>query len=1090
MAERRSSILFVDDEAHVLSLLTRIFEEEHDCVAASSGAEALRLLEARRFDLLVTDQKMPGMTGVELIERARERAPELTAILLTAYAEPRDVIDAINKGQVFRYVQKPWELADLLVTVRNALDQSRLRRDNRVLLDELQKRVKALALIADVAKEAALHPSPDAVVRSVVTRFGEIVGYDLAASLVVEGSAATLDLIGRGPVAEENLVDAREAVLELFRAASGQPLGGPTLAVRVSGVRPGEAEARRPLKSLLQVPLAVRGRVSGAVALFSFAEGAFRAEDEALLDQLANQTAEAIRVLEERLGAERARLSRMVEEMADGVIWADATGRLLVVNRAARTLLGLGGELPSTARELAESTAFAPFDLLRGRPGPHREDVEVEGRRLHSLVSPLREADGAAAGAVVVLRDVTEERALDRRKQEFVSVVSHELRTPLTAISGALDLVLNDFTGPINDKQRRYLGMARESADRLNAIVDDLLDLAKDDEGKLRMNFEVVRLEELARQAADRYQAAALERTVALTFQAPAESIRVLADPGRLGQVFNNLLTNSLKFTPKGGRIDVAVFRCSGIPGFAGLSVQNSGEPIAEEELERIFDRFEQGATGRVPGVRGTGLGLSICRSIVHGHGGWIWADPVAGARFVAVVPLEPSKPDPREPAARVADPATVLVVDDEQEVRDVLKGLLLARGHTVFAASGADEALAIARRRRPDLVCIDVHMPGIDGLKLAEILRHDPETRGAPLLFLSSPDERESAFRSGAQAFLGKPVDAGRLFASVESLVAARRQARSGGKSVLVVDDDPAIRAIAAEILAGLGFRTIEASTLAEARVAVREQRPDLLLLDVELPDGEGTSLLEESGSERVDGAPPAIFVSARGSTADKVRALRLGAADYLVKPFDALELGARVETVLRRREQELAASPTTRLPGGISIEREVQRRLDARVPFVLVYLDLDNLKGYNDHYGWAKADGVIQQTGDLLRQMVTAHGSPGDFLGHIAGDDFVIVAAPAKANEVCDRIVEAFDRLIPLYYDKGDRERGYIEGQDRYGEKRRFPLMGISVASVESGVGCYGGPSDLARVAAEVKARAKAVVGSVHVRGPAPGA
>src|SRR5262249_10896890 len=156
-----------------------------------------------------------------------------------------------------------------------------------------------------------------------------------------------------------------------------------------------------------------------------------------------------------------------------------------------------------------------------------------------------------------------------------------------------------------------------------------------------------------------------------------------------------------------------------------------------------------------------------------------------------------------------------------------------------------------------------------------------------------------------------------------------------------------------------------------------------------------------------------------------------------------DSMELGARIETILERSEQELAASPTTKLPGSVSIEKEINRLLTQGEKFALCYLDLDNLKAYNDAYGYAKADGVVRQTGDILRETVVQLGDAHDFVGHIAGDDFVMITVPERADQLCNAIIDRFDHIIPYFYTTEDRERGFIEADDRYGERRRFPIM-----------------------------------------------
>lgn len=1084
----RPLILFVDDEPDVVDILARTFERRYDVLTATSGTEALELLKERPVDLLVTDQKMPDISGIDLVARAREIGADVTAILLTGYTDPQDLIEAINRGQVFRYVTKPWDVTELTVTLKNALDQHTLRRERELLLSELCKRVDALDILHEVSRSGDALGSYEAIIGRVVEEFSRVVAFDVGAVLIsVEPTRpATLRVHCHTEAGEDSLLAAKERTLAAWRELSGSQPSEDRLVVRVAGKRakqPGDKATA--LTEQISAPLSVDGRAAGVIVLFASRRGAFQQSDARLLALLANQTAGSVRSIAAAVGAERRRIERMVECMADGVILTDARNEIVVINPAACQLLRIPSPDKATAKYLQEVLGFYPFELVRGweygGAQTLREEVQIFDRTLHSTVSPVTDKDGSLAGVVVVLRDITEQKRLEERKEEFVSIVSHELRTPLTAISGSVDLVLANLAGEINEKQRRFLTMAKESTDRLNAMVDDLLDLSKFARGKMRMDFEVSQLDSLVRSAVERYSAAATEKAIRIEARAPAEPVKLVCDPIRLTQVLNNLLTNAIKFCPpRSGRIQLELQRPAGVPGFALLTCWNNGEAIAEADLERIFDKFEQGSSVRTRSVRGTGLGLAICRNIVEAHGGRIWAESAEGegARFIVVLPVEPVEAADEGAKPAAGRTGTVLVVDDEPDIGFILKALLLSRGHKVFVATRADEAIALARRHRPDVVTLDVRMPGIDGFGLAEILRHDPDTRSARLLVFSVGDERERAFKAGASAFLSKPLDTSRFLAGVDGLLAQRQGAPTA--RVLVVDDEQAVRAICAEVLTNIGYQVLEADSLGQARKVISEHHPEMLLLDLVLPDGDGLAFLEELKEERAARHMSVIFVTAKGETANKVRALKLGADDYLVKPFDALELAARVETVLRRKEAELGASPTTRLPGSAAIEREVIRRFEAGERFGLCYLDLDNLKAYNDHYGYAKADGVVQQTGDLLRDLVAG---PGDFVGHVAGDDFVFITALERVDTVCQQIIDAFDRLIPLYYDAEDRRRGYIEAEDRFGQRRRFPLMSVSVAAVICD-GHFTEHNEVSRAAAELKMRAKAIPGSKYLR------
>lgn len=1087
MSSEKPVILCVDDEQNVLDVLKRMFERLGTVILANDGPTALELLKSRPIDLLITDQRMPEMTGIELVRAARKEGIGVTTILLTAYTNPTDLIAAINDGQVFRYVTKPWEIDDLMMTVRNALSVAQLRRDKEKLLESLHKRMEALNVMYEVSRSSAKDvPSLDSIVNRLLATVGRVLPHDASAVLLEasHGESAALRIRCTTALNEQALLHVKDSLLSSHRKAAGVVLPEEKVITSVTGEVAGDATGLSNFAAAISVPLIADGETVGALALFSSRPDSYTTDDGELLDLLVNQTTDAISHVRATEREARQRIEQMVMAMGDGVILTDAQGAVVVINRAARVLLELPLDDSRPALEqLTELIGFSPFDLVRGweyggGPKTVKEEVELHGRDLELTVTPVA---GSAAGSllrglVLVLRDVTEEKQLAKRKDEFVGIISHELRTPLTSIAGALDLVLNRLAGDISDKQQRFLAMARDSTEKLNHLVDDLLDLAKFEQGAMRMDFQLNSLDELVRSAVERYGPAFTERKVEVTVE--TDTARLVCDGNRLNQVINNLLTNAVKFTPVNGKVRVVVGRSSDGPGGVFLSVWNSGDAIGDGDLDRIFDRFEQARTAKTRNIPGTGLGLSICKTIVEGHGGRIWAEPSnEGARFVAVFPDAPPEQVAFEEPLRAAR-GSVLVVEDDLHLAWLLKAQLLHAGLKAVIAQRAEDALMLARKLRPDVITLDHRLPDVEGLKILDILRHDPETKLARVVVVAGADLRDESMRRGASGFLQKPINPSSFSASVEAALRERHGSRG---RVLVVDDDQQITAICQEVLANQGFDVERAGSVAEARAVIARKRPDVLLLDVALPDGDGFQFFESLKADRGSSPLSVIFISARSDTSAKVRALKLGGDDYLTKPFDALELGARVESVLRRRTSD-TTSPTTQLPGSAAIEREVQKRIGAQQPFAFCYLDLDNLKAFNDFYGFAKADGVVRQTADLLREVVGQLGDGSEFIGHVAGDDFVFVVSPERVDSICQRLIESFDRIIPLYYEKEDRQRGHIEAEDRYGQRRKFPIMSVSIAAVLSGG--HDEHPELARQAAELKKRAKAISGSVVLR------
>jgi PAS domain S-box-containing protein len=1108
--QSRPTILIAEEDAKTVEPLVRQLERDFRLLVATSPDEALALLGSNDVTVLIVAQRLGPTPGLELVARARTMAPDTLALLLTATSDPELLLTAMNSGLVYRSLRVPWDPGDLRATLKNAIESRALRHERDALVDRLQRRLEALSILYEVTATSGELSTTADIVDQIMRALHRIVRCDVAASVVIagDGQGAVLHIHCPSNVDDAVLTATRERCEELFVALTGIERSAP-ITIAVTGERQGGSRGQR-VQSSTHIPIVVDGQTVGLLYLASLRQRAFTIDDEKLLYALANQTADAVRRLGARLADERRKMSLMVESMADGVIMADATGEVFLINPSGKRMLGVPRDTQVTRRFLKDKLGFYPFELVApgaaGATHTVREELKIGDKVLHSIVSPVVDGSGKAVGTVVVLRDITERKELDRRKEEFVSVVSHELRTPLTSIAGALDIVLKEYAGGVSSKQRRYLELARESCSKLNLIVDDLLDVGRLERGKMAMSFEPVALEALARDCVERYRAPAEAKRVELSFRA-TRPVRIIGDPDRLVQVLHNLLSNAIKFTPDGGRIEVEVFGPGVASSHVGVSVWNNGETIPEADRERVFDKFEQVQASATRRVGGTGLGLAISRAIVEGHGGRIWVENSAeGTKFVFTMPSAPADvvvhdPPPRSgdthpppqavheaaplDEAEAATGRTVLIIDDDRYSSYILKGALMAVGHKVHVAHDADEGLSWARERRPDLICVDVVMPGVDGLALVEILKHDPDTKKIPVAVVSAGADRDRAVSAGADAFLRKPVDASKLREISARLIAER--GRGEQVRLLVCDDDPAIRMICREVLESAGYLVREAVDGKHAIEEVRHFKPDLVLLDVMMPDMDGFATAKQLRSERSGALTPVIFVSARSQTADKVRAFKLGADDYLEKPFDAAELVARVEKALERRERELGASPTTKLPGAGAIEEQIERRLAEGGDVAYCYLDLDNLKAFNDYYGYAKADGVIRQTGDIVRDVIAREGGPTDFIGHIAGDDFVFITDASRVDRVARAICDSFDRLVPLYYNKADRERGYIETTDRYGQLRRFPVMSVSIAALTTRAGAqspWRTYAQLATGAAEAKLRAKALPGSSYVR------
>ena len=307
--------------------------------------------------------------------------------------------------------------------------------------------------------------------------------------------------------------------------------------------------------------------------------------------------------------------------------------------------------------------------------------------------------------------------------------------------------------------------------------------------------------------------------------------------------------------------------------------------------------------------------------------------------------------------------------------------------------------------------------------------------------------------------------------------------------EKILVVDDDPDIRRFVELNLRTHGFQTHVASDGMEALDKAFEIRPDLVLLDVTMPKMDGFEVAQKLRADQRTSNVSIIMLTARALSVDKVLGLTAGADDYVIKPCDPIELVARVKGTLRRAREMKALSPLTGLPGNVRIQDELQDLIRRAKSFALLYADLDNFKAYNDHYGFLRGDDALRFTARALQESAMEVSGDEAFVGHVGGDDYVVICPPGDAERICQTIIERFDQAVPGLYDAEDRDRGHIEIENRRKEIERFPLMSISIGVATTDRRDFTHHGEAVSVAGELKEFTKRTKGSSYAidrRGP----
>ena len=462
--------------------------------------------------------------------------------------------------------------------------------------------------------------------------------------------------------------------------------------------------------------------------------------------------------------------------------------------------------------------------------------------------------DGTLAGERLflgVVRDITERKAAEQMKGEFISTVSHELRTPLTSIRGSLGMIKSGKLGELPQNVQRMIDLAQKNAGRLVDLVNDLLDMEKNHSGNLVFKFRELDVAALVEQVLEANRPYAEECGVEFVLTGTVPGTRISGDANRLTQVLANLLSNAAKFSPKGEKVEVSVVRNDAM---LRISVVDHGPGIPEDFRSRIFERFTQADSSDTREKGRTGLGLNISRAIVEKHGGHIdyHSEVGNGATFYFDLPelreeegMDRGVEEPPSPAAVGAVPrgARVLILEDDRDIAKLLSLMLEQNGFITDVAYDAAQAKELLSEKRYQAMTVDVMLPNQDGISLIRELRLREDTKDLAIIVLSAVTEqtRQEVMTSAMEVidWIDKPIDETRLLAAV------KRAARGDGESrLLYVEDDSDLVSMITSLPAGTA-EVVSAHTLRHAKERLRNEIFDLVILDIDLPDGSGLELL-----------------------------------------------------------------------------------------------------------------------------------------------------------------------------------------------------------------------------------------------------
>jgi signal transduction histidine kinase/DNA-binding response OmpR family regulator len=787
-------ILWADDNADMRDYVRRLLSAHYDVDAVPDGRAALAAARACRPDLVLADVMMPHLDGFELLRelRADPQTRMLPVILLSARAGEESRVEGLAAG-ADDYLIKPFSARELLARVTAHLRMARVRQEAERTVqdseDKLRTRNARLVLLSEALQHLLSSKDPDRIVRDLFPRVAAHLGIDTYFNYMVSASSGRLILHSYAGVSDQTAEEFRHLELGPSLCGTLARIQTPVVAADILHSDHKEAALVRSLglQAYACNPLVSGGRLLGTLSFASRTRPSFEHDELEFIRLISQYVAVAVEraKVEQTLRESEERLESLVTNAPIAIAVVQGMElRYVLVNPTYQSIVGaevalLGRPYRDVFPEAAERGAEESLrQVLRTGQRWQMRDFEtpIPGRAAMTWwdgeVLTLPESPDSL---LILTWEVTERkraeaalREADRAKDEFLAMLGHELRNPVGAIGSAIrvleDVATRDATA------RRAQAVIDRQVRHLARLVDDLLDVGRVTAGKITLVRRPLDLAEVAGGVVSAWRASG--RLDGHRATLTATPVWVEADETRLEQVVSNLLGNAVKFTPMAGAVTVRV-RPDG--GDAVLEVEDTGVGISAELIGRVFDLFVQDEQSPDRARGGLGIGLTLVRRLVERHGGTVTARSAGlgrGSVFTVRLPamaLPAQQPGPgTEPASK--EPRRILLIEDNDDAREMLRFGLEREGHTVLEASAGQEGLELATSAAPDVALIDIGLPGLDGYEVARRIRA-AVGRMLTLVALTgygTADDRRRAEQAGFDVHLVKPIDLDRLIALI----------------------------------------------------------------------------------------------------------------------------------------------------------------------------------------------------------------------------------------------------------------------------------------------------------------------------------